>query len=349
MKPLAWLSLALLLLLPAATLRAESELIERVAAVVNDDIILLSEVRETAVVFEGRLSNVTDPVERERKYKEILHIALDRMIEERLLEQQIEELKYTVGEAEVDANIRQIMDKNNIPDIETFKEVLRRQGLDWREYRKQVKKQIKRWQFISAKVGGKVKVSDEDVLREYQKSQSKHNKEYEYHPRHILFKVPEGQDADFERRIVQRLNELRGRVADGEDFGELAKKYSQGPTAVHGGDLGWVRAGVTVPEFDKVIRELKESQVSEVVRTRFGYHLIQLVERRELPGEAFEDVKEEIRNRLQEEESDRQMKAWIRSVRNKSYVRVMLDEEPAYPEKLLEKAQAAENTGEKEK
>ncbi len=349
MKALVWFPLVVGLLFPTLV-HAESELIERVAAVVNDDIILLSEVREAAVVFEGRLSNVTDPVEREKKYREILDIALERMIEERLLEQQIEELKYTVGEAEVDANIRQIMDKNNIPDIETFKEVLRRQGINWREYRKQVKQQIKRWQFISAKVGGKVKVSDEDVLREYQKSQSQFHKEYEYHPRHILFKVPADQDAAFERKIVDRLNQLRRQILAGEDFGDVAKKYSQGPTATHGGDLGWVRAGVTVPEFDKVIQQLKVSEISEVIRTRFGYHLIQLIERRELPGQAFEDVKESIRNRLQEEESDRQMKAWIRSVRNKSYVRIMLDDEPAYPEKLMkQQTEEAEKAKEEEK
>ncbi|MFM7708980.1 MAG: peptidylprolyl isomerase SurA [Gammaproteobacteria bacterium] len=139
------------------------------------------------------------------------------------------------------------------------------------------------------------------------------------HARHILLKPTEVQD---DATVEQRLRDLRARILKGEDFAGLAKTLSEDPgSAVEGGDLGWSVPGTFVPEFDKALAALKENEISQPFRTQFGWHIVQLLGKRQ-----FDNTEELQRQRafmqLRESKADEEIELWLRRLRDEAYVDV---------------------------
>ena len=142
------------------------------------------------------------------------------------------------------------------------------------------------------------------------------------HARHILLRAKDGvSDAE----LRQRLDALKARVASGSDFGELAKLQSEDGSAANGGDLGWISANETVPEFEQAMKDLQPGQISAPVQSQFGWHLIQVLERRE--GElSAEKRKLAVRQALRARKADEAFQDWLRQVRDKAFVENRLEE-----------------------
>jgi len=143
------------------------------------------------------------------------------------------------------------------------------------------------------------------------------------HVRHILVRTSEiVSEADARRRLT----DLRERmVRGGADFGELARLHSQDASASRGGDLGWVLPGDTVPEFERAFIALKPGEISEPVKSPFGYHLIQLLERR-ASGLTPERQRMQARLALKERKADEAYQEWLRQLRDRTYVELRLED-----------------------
>jgi len=142
------------------------------------------------------------------------------------------------------------------------------------------------------------------------------------HARHILIRVNEVVSETEARR---KMENLRERLVNGGDFAELARLYSQDGSAGKGGDLGWVSPGDTVPEFERAMDALKDNEVSPVVQTPFGMHLIQVIERRS--RDVSEDRKRAVaRQALRERKLEEAYQDWLRQIRDRAYVENRLDE-----------------------
>jgi peptidyl-prolyl cis-trans isomerase SurA len=142
------------------------------------------------------------------------------------------------------------------------------------------------------------------------------------HARHILVKTNEVVSEDDARR---RLEGLRERIAAGADFAELARLNSEDGTAARGGDLGWVYPGDTVPEFERAMNALAPGELSQPVRTPFGFHLIQVQERRAADVSA-ERQRLQARQALRERKADEAYQDWLRQLRDRTYVELRLEE-----------------------
>lgn len=140
--------------------------------------------------------------------------------------------------------------------------------------------------------------------------------------RHILVKTNEVVSEEDARR---RLQGLRERIVAGADFGELARLNSEDGTAARGGELGWVYPGDTVPEFERAMNALKPGELSEPVRTPFGFHLI-LVEERRAADVSAERQRLQARQALRERKADEDYQDWLRLLRDRTYVELRLDE-----------------------
>jgi peptidyl-prolyl cis-trans isomerase SurA len=142
------------------------------------------------------------------------------------------------------------------------------------------------------------------------------------HARHILVRTNElVSDSEAKRRIEQ----LRKRIAEGEDFGELARLNSDDSSATRGGDLGWLYPGDTVMEFDSSMSHLQQNELSEPVRTPFGWHLIQVIERRR--GDMSSDRRRlEARKAVRERKADEAFEEWLRELRDRTYTEYRLDD-----------------------
>jgi peptidyl-prolyl cis-trans isomerase SurA len=143
------------------------------------------------------------------------------------------------------------------------------------------------------------------------------------HARHILLRV---SDLTPEPEVTRRLLEFKGRIEAGQvEFGTLARLHSLDPSGSRGGDLGWLYPGDTVPEFEKAMNGLKINEISAPVRSPFGWHLIQVLERRTEQGSA-DRARMQARLALRERKADEAYQDWLRQLRDKTYVELRLDE-----------------------
>jgi len=146
------------------------------------------------------------------------------------------------------------------------------------------------------------------------------------HARHILIK-PDTVTSDEEAR--RKLEEIRQQLQQGADFAELARKYSDDPGSKGlGGDLGWVGKGVMVPEFEKVMLATPEGDISEVFQSPFGWHLLQVLERRTV-DETDESKRRKIRTLLQKQKRDEVLELWQRRLRDEAFVKILDDKNPS--------------------
>ena len=118
----------------------------------------------------------------------------------------------------------------------------------------------------------------------------------------------------------KRLKQLRERILNGEDFAELAKAHSEDTgSAIDGGSLGWTSPGVMVPEFEEVMNGLAEGEMSEVFQSRFGWHLIQVDERRE-QNMADEFKRNKAREQIKQRKIEEELESWLRAMRDEAYI-----------------------------
>ena len=142
------------------------------------------------------------------------------------------------------------------------------------------------------------------------------------HSRHILIKLSEIMS---EKEGKQKMDNIKERLDNGEKFEVLARQYSEDSTASNGGDLGWINPGDTVPQFEKAMNELKDNQISPPVRTQFGWHVIQVIERRS-QDMSKEAARLKARQEIRAKKADEAYQDWIRELRDRAYVELRLED-----------------------
>ncbi len=142
------------------------------------------------------------------------------------------------------------------------------------------------------------------------------------HSRHILIKLSEIMS---EKEGKQKMDNIKERLDNGEKFEALARQYSEDSTASNGGDLGWINPGDTVPQFEKAMNELKDNQISQPVRTQFGWHVIQVIERRS-QDMSKEAARLKARQEIRAKKADEAYQDWIRELRDRAYVELRLED-----------------------
>ncbi len=164
-----------------------------------------------------------------------------------------------------------------------------------------------------------IKVSDEDVKTYYDEHKDEFKQEHQVQARHILFKTPEKMTEKENEAIVAKAKDVLAKVKAGEDFAELAKKYSECPSASKGGDLGFFGKGAMVKPFEDAALKLKKGEVCpDLVKTQFGYHIIKVEDVKEEKEKSFDEVKSEIINKLTKEQAESKAREVIEEIYYKS-------------------------------
>jgi peptidyl-prolyl cis-trans isomerase SurA len=321
-RPATALALALSLLAVAARpASADSSTIERIVAVVNAEVVLLSELHEKSAQATGQLMEDTSP-DGKRKQR----LVLERMVDDVLVLQQATELKLTVEEAEVDRAIEEVKKSNNL-DGEAFKQALSDQGYSMVAFRKDMRRQILRLKVINTAVRSRVNITDEEIKAFYEQSARQAGGHREAHVRHVLIAVPAGaaeREVDARRKLAARvLEEARG----GADFAALARKHSDDAgTREDGGDLGWLKEGEGLSDaMNEVVFSMdQEHEVRGPVRTDRGFEVVQLLERKDGDVRPLADVKDTIRGQLYQQQLEKQTQSWVSELRKKAHIEVRL-------------------------
>ncbi len=301
-----------------------AEVVDKVVAVVNDEIILLSELNQLAVPTfrEGDI----DTPDGKRKFEAHQRKVLDQMVEKQLIQQQAKELKVTVTEEEVRRAIEEVK-KNNGLDDQQFTDALKQQGFGMDAYRKQLKQQLLELKVVNQAVRSRVSISDDEVRAYYaQTARQATGDELQVHLRQIMILLPPAaSEADVEGRrklALQVVEQARG----GGDFEALARKFGQDAASKSGGDLGWLARGDLPNELREVVSSMEASDVRGPVKTDRGFHIIQLVEKKEGGVRPFDEVKEQVRRQLYEQQVDKGVQSWIKELRRKAHVEVRLQQ-----------------------
>ena len=316
MKHAGW---ALALCWPLA---AGAELVDRVAAVVNNQVIAWSEVEQRAAPELQRVAAERDPARRGKLREQVMRAAVEQLVGDKLLDLEVREFNIEVTDAELDVALEDVRRQNNV-EPEQFAQLLAQEGYTPESYKAFMRKHLSRLKLVNLKVRSRVKVSDEDLRAEYARFSRLEGEDPEVHARHILVKLDPGAPEEKVKAAAERAQGLAAEARKaGVDFVELAKAKSEGPSAPDGGDLGFFKRGVMVPEFDRVAFKLQPGEVSEPVRTRFGFHVIKVEERRAAEVAPFEDVKEQLREKLLRAQMEKYTAQYVQELRQKASVEI---------------------------
>ncbi len=318
--------LSLLIMLAALDAPAnQGRVLDRVAAIVNGEVVTLMELEERAGPDLQRADRQPAGEAREKARAKALKAAFDALVADRLFQGQVTALGVEITEPEIDAVIEDVKRRNNLDDAR-LDEALRGQGLDRASYRKAVKRDLESMRLVQLKIRNKVKVTDEDVKNYWQTHPQEFRAGEELRVRHIFLALPQAADAAEVARVQALGEKVLARLKAGEDFGKVAREVSQGPSAPEGGELGWLRRGTVQPEVEKVAFALQPGQISGVVRTRPGFQILQVEERRGGGVRPLEEVKEVVRDRLVNEQGDTYRAQYIAELRKDAVVEVKTPE-----------------------
>jgi len=320
--------LLLLVLLALAVNAGAGETVNRIAAVVDNQVITVFEIEQMALPVIAQAAqqkpNMSE-AEKQITAAQIKQQLLDTIIEQKLIENEVARLGIEVTDQEIDTYAERVKKENSLTD-ETLNIALSRQGLTMQDFRDRLKKEIMREQYVSFRMRDKLRVRDEDV-RSYYKL---HPDEFAAEPvvkiAELRLNVPPDADEAALQAAFARINGLYERLLAGADFAELARENSQGPPAADGGMLGEFKLDTELQDvYRKAVLPLEPGQVSTIYRDRNGFAILKLVEKKMGNVLPYSQVKEKIRSILRREQADREMERLAAELRRKSFVDIRVN------------------------
>ncbi len=294
---------------------------DAIAAKVNGKPILMDDLNKNLKLAIERNRSIDQevlPEEQETLKKKIL----DTMIDELLLEEIADADGITVSDKEVEETIKQF--KQRYGGDAKFIQALQTSGRTLEE----LKDIIRRGKRIQKLLDRKLVVDEAKAEQEAQAYYNEHPQEFVQQEAvrvsHILIRVKADADEAQRKEAHDKAAEILKKLRSGEDFAKLADEYSEGPGAKRGGDLGWILPGSMDPAFDKVAFSLAEGEVSGIVETPFGYHLIKVTEKRDPRKLDFEWVKKSILRKIEQEMRSEKKKEFFSKLRQQADIEVLI-------------------------
>ncbi len=254
---------------------ATAELLDRVVAVVNDDVVLLSEFRDELATARAQLAqrDIQAPPEDQLRRQ-----VLDRLVMQRLQLDAAERAGIRVDEATLDAAVRQVARQNDL-DLPGFRDALQREGMTMAGFRERLRREITLRRLRRSAMDQRINITPQEV-DQFQSQIAE--REVEYHLRHLLVALPEAASPEAIESAREKAEGLRRELTDGgANFATLAATHSDGRNALEGGDLGWRRAGELPAVVAGQLSDLEPGDVSDVLRTPSGFHLFKVEDRRD--------------------------------------------------------------------
>lgn len=323
MKKIKMIFGILLLALPIGAGWSDAQVADRIVAVVNNDLVTLSEFNAAFEPFRQRILSTEPGPNAAQMLEQSRRELLDRMISELLIEQEARRSGIAVKDEEVMAVVRDHLGRRNLT-LEAFQRELSKEGMTLEEYRKGIKDQLIRMKLVRRDVRAKVIITPEEIGRYYEKYRHEYEGEEEVRIRQILVPVPRDADSGAFTRLRREADEIRKRIGSGESFEAIAARYSVGAAAAQGGDLGFIGRGLMHSEVEEVAFKLGMDEISGVIESPVGFHIVKLVDRRGAGIKKLEVVQEEIRARIEEEKMEKKFEEWLINLRNKSYIDVRI-------------------------
>ena len=309
-----------------ATLPKAYRQVDGIAAVVGRKIVTLSQlVRAQAQNSASQKLVPAKTTQRPRNRREMLRQVLDTLVDNLLVTKAAKSLGLTVPDSEIDAHLQKLRDRN-LWDMDELRENVRKMGFaDIRAYRENVRSEKLRVKMIRTKLGARLRIAETEIKRVLDLEYKGGTQEEEVHSRHILIKVPQGASPVVLNKLRDKawkvLDEIRAKK---KNFVDAAEEHSDDEGTEYGGDLGWMRRWMLDQTFATALWSLKKGGISKVVQTPFGFHIIQLIDRRTVKAKNKRILEQMVRAQLMEKQFVKLYEQWIAELRASSHVEIRI-------------------------
>ncbi len=301
-----------------------AEMLDKVAAVVNDEVITQSELDFLLAPVYQQYSKQYSGQDFMIKMNEIRQKLLNEMIEDKLVYQEAKRLKVPVTEEEILDRVQQF--KSRFPKEEDFQALLARQGLTVTKLRERYREQIAIRKLQQYEVRSKIIVTPKDIETFYRRHSKAFTQEESVKVRTITIKKSQEKDPAQKQQadaaVKTKAEDILRKLFAGEPFESLAKEFSEDTKAGEGGALGWVRRGDLVDVVDNVIFSLKPGECSAVLETDVGYHIFKVEEKRAKKTQSFDEVRDAIHDEVFRRKSRRKFKEWMAELKKNAYISI---------------------------
>lgn len=302
--------LTALLAVPAA-----AETVNGIVAVVNDEVITQRQL-DNNLSARGRdaAKARSDPFERRK--------VIEKMIDEKLMGQLLAKADIAVTEDDIANAIAGVLHQNGMTIAQLRAEVSSK-GMAWEEYKKELETHIKRIKFINQVIGPQVKITDQDLRDYYRQNQERFRGSVSAHIAQIFIPFENFQSQADVEAFRDRAMEIASRARRGADFKELARKYSKGPNAGDGGDLGMVNVKDLPPEVGMAVKHMDTGDVTQPIAIDTGLLIVKVISLPELSASDFEKLRDDIYSALYDERIKETLDSYLQRERSKAYVEIM--------------------------
>jgi len=308
---------------PKAVVRTgEGKVVEEIIARVNNEIITKSELdKARAAAAEQAQQDCSGRCTQEQLQAAIddgQKYALRDLIDQSLLSQRGKDMGISV-EPEVVKQLDQIRQQNKLKDMDELEKAVTSQGLNWEDFKNSIRNKLLTQEVIRREVGGHITIGRDDTMKYYEDHKQEFVRPEQVALRAIEIKT-EGKKESEIPELKAKAQKLHDRVLEGEDFGELAKRFSDGSTAQQGGFLGVYKQGELTKELWDAVANLKKNQMTDVIETKQGFLILQVLEHYAEGEQPFDKVENEIMDKLYSEKMEPALREYLKTLREQSYV-----------------------------
>ena len=307
------------------SVNSTAEMVDKIVAVVNDDIITLSELEDETTDIYKTLTNEKNPEDLLEAMNEARELALNKMIERTLMEQKAKQFNVSVSEEEIDVAFERTRNSMSLNSGQ-FRQKLKKSGMSEGIYRDRLRDNILQSKILSVDVRSKIVVTDEMVLDYYDQHYTSRVNEGDYYLLQMGFSWDDTSDEDLannKNKTLKLAKRIHNLVKDGQDFKTLAKKFSDLPSASDGGDIGVFTLDEMAPAMRSAVKDLKPGGLSSIVELQSGYQFFKLLSGEDeaiVVTSSYEASKDEIREKLYESKMKEAYKVWVKELKESAYI-----------------------------
>lgn len=309
---------AILILTLAGSASFAGEIVESIVAIVNGSIITKSDVKKyrdqlkSGTIVDDLLGSNPEALLKDEK------ALLKHLIDERIIDDEVKRQGLSSTVERIEQEINSIQARNGI-SREQLIEALKREGTRFSDYQSFIKSRIERQSVIERAITSKIKISDDDIISYFESTNKKVSAtSFEFKVAHILFRLGKRTD----EAQAERAQEVLKKLKSGDSFESLASQYSEDPNFNEGGVLGTFKMGEFLKPLEDGIRTLAPGEVAGPIKTKLGFHLIKLLERRVVPDAEFEKKKDQLRGELYQKAFVKQFQFWLDQKRQEAFIKI---------------------------
>jgi len=303
--------------------QARSVVVEEIIARVNNDVITMSDYQKADEQLREEVAHDCQGCPQDKlmaEFKEQQKDLLRGLIDQSLMVQRAKDMGISV-ESDVIKRLDDVRKQNQLASMEDLEKAVEGSGLAWEDYKTTIRNGLLTQEVVRREVGSHINIPGDEVKKYY----DAHPQEFTRPEQVVLSEIflsTEGKSPEEIESVQKKAEDFRNRVMKGDDFNEIAKRYSEGSTAKDGGDLGTFKQSELAPQLEEVVFKMDKGQITDVIQTKTGFEVLKVENHYKAGLQPIDKVDNEIMNRLYMQKMQPQMRDYLGQLREESYVMV---------------------------